>query len=132
MTMEIAPPVVFDAVVLPGGAPAIDTMLKSAQAMDFVRNQYRHCKPILALDGASALLQAAGVPQQLPDGDGDPGVLVVSGQDDATVATAFVKAIARHRHFERQMDPPSEKGEPIKETVRVSAIADRAPLERKT
>jgi hypothetical protein len=38
----------------------------------------------------------------LPDGNGDPGVLVVSDQDHATVVDAFVRAIGRHRHFERE------------------------------
>jgi catalase len=75
--------------------------------MDFIKNQYRHCKPILALEGASVLLEAAGIPRQLPNGGGaDPGMLVVNGQDTATIVQAFVKAIARHRHFERQIDPP--------------------------
>jgi len=106
VTLETAPPVLFDAVVLPSGKAAIDALLKNGQAMDFVKEQYRHCKSILALDGASALLEAAGIPRQLPNGGADPGLLVVSGQDNATVAAAFVAAIARHRHFERQMDPP--------------------------
>ncbi|MBA2413349.1 MAG: catalase [Burkholderiaceae bacterium] len=105
-TLETAPPVVFDAVVLPSGKSAINSLLKNGQAMDFVKEQYRHCKPILALEGASALLEAAGIPRQLPSGGADPGLLAVSGQDNATVAKAFIAAIARHRHFERQMDPP--------------------------
>ena len=106
ITMETAPAVVFDALVLPSGKTAIDTLGLSGQAMEFVKLQYRHCKPILALEGASALLEGAGISPRLPDGSTDPGLLVVDGQDDATVADAFVKAIARHRHFERQMDPP--------------------------
>ena len=105
-TLETAPPVLFDAVVLPSGKAAIDALLKNGQAMDFIKDQYRHCKPILALEGASALLEAAGIPRQLPKGGADPGLLVVTNQDNATVAKAFVTAIARHRHFERQMDPP--------------------------
>ena len=105
VTLETAPPVLFDAVVLPSGKAAIDALLKNGQAIDFVKDQYRHCKSILALEGASALLEAAGIPRQLPRGGTDPGLLVVSNQDNATVAKAFVTAIARHRHFERQMDP---------------------------
>ena len=62
VTLETAPPVLFDAVVLPSGKAAIDALLKNGQAMDFIKNQYRHCKPILALEGASALLEAAGIP----------------------------------------------------------------------
>ena len=106
ITMETAPAVLFDALVLPSGKTAIDTLGRSGQASEFVKLQYRHCKPILALEGASALLEGAGISPRLPDGSADPGLLVVDGQDDATVADAFVKAIARHRHFERQMDPP--------------------------
>ena len=105
-TLETAPGVLFDAVVLPSGKAAIDALLKNGQAMDFVKDQYRHCKPILALEGASALLEAAGIPRQLPNGGADPGLLVVGGQDNATVVKAFVAAIAHHRHFERQIDPP--------------------------
>jgi len=74
--------------------------------MEFLRTQYRHSKTILALEGSSTVLEAAGIPPLLQDGDGDPGVLVVDGQDQGTVAEAFIRAIARHRHFERQIDPP--------------------------
>ena len=106
MTMETAPAVLFDALVLPSGKSAIDSLSKSGQAMEFLKLQYRHCKPILALAGATVLLESAGIRSRLPDGSADPGLVVVDGQDDATVADAFVKAIARHRHFERQIDPP--------------------------
>ncbi|MEP6607337.1 MAG: catalase [Burkholderiaceae bacterium] len=105
-TMETAPAVLFDALVLPSGESAVTALLNNGQAMEFVKTQYRHCKPILALQGAGALLEAAAIPQKLPDGSKDPGLLVVGRQDSATVADAFVKAIARHRHFERQIDPP--------------------------
>ena len=107
ITMETAPSVVFDALVLPSGKTAIETLSNSGQAMEFLKLQYRHCKPILALEGASALLEGAGISPKLPDGSGDPGLLIVKGRVDATFADAFVKAIARHRHFERQMDPPA-------------------------
>jgi catalase len=102
VTMELQPPVLFDALVLPAGQAAVAALVKDEQAIDFVKNIYRHCKPILALDGASALLDAAHVPPLLPDGSGDPGVLVVSGQDHATVVDAFLQAVGRHRHFERE------------------------------
>ena len=106
VTFETAPAVLFDAMVLPGGRETADLLRNSGQAMEFLRTQYRHCKTILALTGSSTVLEAAGIPPLLPDGSGDPGVLVVDGQDQGTVAEAFVRAIARHRHFERQIDPP--------------------------
>ena len=106
ITMETAPAVLFDALVLPSGKRAIDLLGNSGQASEFIKLQYRHCKPILALKGAHALLEGAGISPRLPDGNPDPGLLVVEGSTDASVAEAFIKAIARHRHFERQMDPP--------------------------
>jgi catalase len=107
VTFETAPAVLFDAMVLPGGLAVADALISSGLALEFVRTQYRHCKAILALSGSSAVLEAAGIPPLLPDGTGDPGVLVVSSQDRATVAEAFIRAVARHRHFERQLDPPA-------------------------
>ena len=105
VTMETAPAVLFDALVLPSGKTAIDTLARSGHAMEFIKLQYRHCKPILALEGAGALLEGAGISPRLPDGSDDPGLLVVETGDEAS-AEAFIKAIARHRHFERQIDPP--------------------------
>jgi catalase len=102
-TMKTHPAVLFDALVLPSGDGAISALLESDAAIEYVREQYRHCKPILALRGASALLDAARIPPRLPDGSGDPGLLVVTGQDRETVIEAFEHAIGRHRHFERQL-----------------------------
>ena len=106
ITMETAPAVLFDALVLPSGKAAIEVLGRSGQAMEFIKLQYRHCKPILALKGAGALLEGAGISPTLPDGSADPGLVVLEEQGDGEVAEAFVQAIARHRHFERQMDPP--------------------------
>ncbi len=55
VTMEAAPSVLWDALVLPDGAGAIGTLMKQGLAHDFVRDQYRHCKPILAFGAAEAL-----------------------------------------------------------------------------
>jgi len=74
------------------------------QAVDFVKDQYRHCKTILVLGVDSALVARAMLPSGLPDGSADPGFLVsTSGK----AAPAFIAALARHRHFERETDPPA-------------------------
>jgi len=106
VTMEVAPAVLFDAVVLPSGKEAIETLGRSGQAMEFLKLQYRHCKPMLALKGAAALLEGAGISPTLLDGSPDPGLLMVDEAPDEEVTDAFTQAIARHRHFERQLDPP--------------------------
>ena len=43
------------------------------------------------------------LPTTLPDGSDDPG-LVMARSGDA--ASAFIAALARHRHFARETDPP--------------------------
>ena len=43
------------------------------------------------------------LPAELPDGSDDPG-LVMARSGDA--ASAFIAALARHRHYERETDPP--------------------------
>lgn len=114
ISLEAAPSALWDAVVLPGGEAAVDKLLKSGQALEFVKDQYRHCKPILVLDGSTALLEAAGISPILPDGSADPGIFLCEPPDqtdpalrtDAEAVTAFIAGIAKHRHFERELDPP--------------------------
>jgi len=74
--------------------------------LEFLKDQYRHGKTILVLGAASKLLKKAGIFEVLPSGEPDPGLLVAepSGYEPAT--QRFVEAIARHRHPERDTDPP--------------------------
>jgi catalase len=59
---------------------------------------------MLAVGAGKALLDAANIPAALPDGKPDPGLLVVPASDRGT--EQFIAAIAKHRHFARQTDPP--------------------------
>jgi catalase len=104
VSLEAAPAVLYDALVLPKGTDAVNTLRRDGRTLEFIKDQYRHCKPILALGDSDQLLQACGIDTALPTGQPDPGVIVVS--DGATVTDAFVAAIARHRHFDRETDPP--------------------------
>ncbi|MEF7615740.1 catalase [Aquincola sp. MAHUQ-54] len=105
-TMENSPPVLFDALVLPDGEAAVATLAALGQTNEFIVNQYRHCKTILALGASQSLLVAAGVAQQLPSGDVDPGVLTASANTATTAAEVFIAAVGQHRHLQRDMDPP--------------------------
>ncbi len=106
ITMEAAPSVVWDAVILPAGAGAIAELGSEGQALEFLRDQYRHCKVILALGEASALLRKAGLPAESPSDADDPGLLVHAGDDVDGALTDFIEALGKHRHWERQKDPP--------------------------
>ncbi len=47
VTLEAAPAVLFDALVIPDGTAAIEALGKEGHALEFIKDQYRHCKPIL-------------------------------------------------------------------------------------
>jgi catalase len=106
VTLETMPSVLFDAVAVPGGKAAIVTLGNVGQAAEFIKDQYRHAKPILALNEGADLVENAGVPAVLPSGEPDPGMLVGRHANAAKALPDFVRAIARHRHFERASDPP--------------------------
>jgi catalase len=100
VTMETAPAVLWDGVVVPDGDGGLAAL---GQAVDFVKDQYRHCKTILALGAKSALVERAMLPATLPNGSDDPGVLLAPSGD---AAGTFIAALGRHRHYERETDPP--------------------------
>jgi catalase len=106
ISLEAGPAVLYDALVLPDGKEGVDALQVVGQAMEFVKDQYRHCKPILALGASSALLEAAGVFPTLPDGQPDPGVLCCESEALGDGLEAFTEALVRHRHWSRESDPP--------------------------
>jgi catalase len=106
VTLETMPSVLFDAVAVPGGKAAVRALGAIGQAPEFLKDQYRHAKPILALGAGCDLIENAGVPTVLPSGERDPGMLMGRQATAAKILPDFIRAIARHRHFERQLDPP--------------------------
>jgi catalase len=103
ISIDASPAVVYDAVVLPDGKGAVDRLSQLGQAMEFIKDAYRHCKPILALGASGALLDSAGIWETLPGGEPDPGVLHFD--DGSRALEALVAAIAKHRHYERETRP---------------------------
>ncbi|WP_298406853.1 catalase [Janthinobacterium sp.] len=106
ISLEAGPSVLFDAVVVPDGQGAVQQLGDDANALDFLRLQYRHCKPLLAIGAGRGLLDKAGVPAALPDGKPDPAVIVAASGDVVKAVAAFKKALAAHRAFARETDPP--------------------------
>ncbi|WP_285817168.1 catalase [Janthinobacterium kumbetense] len=106
ISLETGPSVLFDAVVLPDGQGAVQQLGGDANALDFLRLQYRHCKPMLAVGAGKDLLDKAGMPVTLPDGKPDPAIIVAPSGDVAKAVAAFKKALAAHRAFARETDPP--------------------------
>jgi catalase len=106
-TLEVTPSVLVDAVAIPGGEVAAKKLGNLGHAVEAIVNAYRHCKPILALGAARSLVQNAGVPARLPNGEQDPGLLLFGDQDLDPAIDAFVAALAKRRHFQRAIDLPA-------------------------
>jgi catalase len=94
-TLETMPSVLFDGVVIPDGEEGADELGSLGHVLEFVKDQYRHCKPILALGGGIAVLEEAGVPT-----DDEEDWAMARGLE------AFMEALAKHRNWDRQIDPP--------------------------
>ena len=105
VSLEAAPAVLYDALVLPDGEDAIGALEADGRTLEFIKDQYRHCKPILVLGAGKHLLSACGIDPTLPDGQPDAGLILASATGKATTDD-FVAAIAKHRHFARETDPP--------------------------
>lgn len=101
--IEAIPSVLFDGVLIPGGEAGA-ALTSDGHAAEFIKDQYRHCKPILVF-GDTTLLEAAAIPLQLPEGENDPGIIIV-GAGAGSGIEDFVTALAAHRHFARESDPP--------------------------
>ena len=94
-TLETMPSVLFDAVVVPDGAKAATALAALGHAREFLRDQYRHCKPILLTGAGGEVAKAAGVPT---DDRADWAVV----RD----VRAFIGAVGKHRNWDRATDPP--------------------------
>jgi catalase len=101
-SMENSPSVLFDALVLPDGAKAIETLARDGHTMEYLKDQFRHCKPILVLGESRQLLEMAGIRGAMKD----PGLLFAEPDKADDVAVGFIAAIAAHRHPGRDSDPP--------------------------
>ncbi|HET9504584.1 MAG TPA: catalase [Hymenobacter sp.] len=101
-TFQSTSSALFDAVYVAGGAGSVAKLKQDADAVRFVNEAYRHCKPIAAAAEGEELLQAAAYPGAT-DIIGAEGVVVgQSGQADQ-LAAQFLQAIAKHRFWGREL-----------------------------
>ena len=108
--------VLFDAVYLPGGERSVEILKGDAKALVFVKEAYLHCKTIAATDAGIELLSAAqlGSDKTAKSHAGgvqqdenklmaaDEGVITSRGAQTSQVAASFIRAIAQHRHWDRE------------------------------
>ena len=105
-TMENSPGFLFDGLVLPDGAAGVESLNADAHTLEFLRDQYWHCKPILVLGASEALLVEAQVPLTLPDGSPDAALILADSATAAEATAEFIGALGRPRDFAREANPP--------------------------
>jgi catalase len=99
-TFRNTPSVAFDAVFIPGGAPSVAALQGLGDAVHFVQEAFKHCKPIGALGDGAALLDgnaARGTNLRAAEG-------VITAPSDGKAdafAQQFIAAIAQHRFWTR-------------------------------
>jgi catalase len=108
-TFLTAASVLYDAVYVPGGEKSVTTLRLLADALEFIRDAYRHCKAVAFSGDGSQLLAAAGLnvlATAQPLGS-DPGVILSEKSDMKKFSQRFIAAIAAHRNWAREAPPPA-------------------------
>lgn len=105
-SMENSPSVLFDALVLPDGNDAVQALAADMDTADFINNQYRHGKAILAMGAGQKLLKMAGVDVS---GSKAQGVVLTDSSGVSGNIAAFIDAIAAHRHLAPKKEPKTKK-----------------------
>ncbi|MEB0163769.1 catalase, partial [Glaciimonas sp. CA11.2] len=104
ISLEAAPSVLYDAVVIDANSTDIAAKwTKNMQAMDFLRDQYRHCKQIMVVGNGAALFEAAGV-TLAPVPQHDPSFIDTNAHTLTQAIDAFKLALASPRELMRESE----------------------------
>jgi catalase len=96
VTLEAAPSVLWDAVVLPSGESAAETLAMDDQVAEFVMLQWRHNKAMLVPRSAAAILHVAGI-------DSGAEVAMESSEGDATAPDTELREPGGDRRIDEPM-----------------------------
>jgi len=103
-TFTTMPSVLFDAVLIPGGASSAQALALNGDAVHFVLEAYKHCKPLCVIGDGAQLLRPLGIVVGEAESAGLPAGVVAGRNDPPTrgqLAQEFMAAIAHHRHWLR-------------------------------
>jgi catalase len=103
-TLDSSPSVLFDAMVILGSTKVARPLATVPAAVDFVQEQYRHCKTILLLDEGKEVLERAGASSLLGNDTPDAGVVAVKDDNLTEALDLFIEAVGKHRHYARASD----------------------------
>jgi catalase len=100
--------IMYDAVFVPGGRKGVEMLSQQGDAIQFINESFRHCKPIGAVNEGVNLLNEAHLVEIDLAGEKtqgaltDKGVVTARGQGEKDFVKSFVQAVAQHRHWERE------------------------------
>ncbi len=93
--------VLYDAVFVPGGKASGDALSREADALHFVDQAYKHCKPIAVDSSAETFIARTALGSLLQEDKKLPGFIY----SDKNKSQNFIAAIAHHRFWEREAMP---------------------------
>jgi catalase len=94
----------YDAIYVPGGAASGATLKINGEAIHFINEAFKHCKPIAAVGEGVDVLQSSEIKgvkfsdSKLQD---DQGVLTLRSGEASGIVKSFIHAIAQHCHWNR-------------------------------
>ncbi len=121
-TLSNTDAVLFDAILIPGGAESIKQLLQRGEALAFLAQAYKHGKPVAALNEGIELLAASEIGRLMPvtgtvktkrssakaaveiadaQALASHGIIVGEGADISSTVKNFVDALAQHRFWNR-------------------------------
>lgn len=104
-TFLTAASVLYDAVYVPGGTNSVASIEAEADAVHFLNEAFKHCKPIASDLSAIQVLEATYFSKKLP-ADYDDATILKEGlvvlDDVDQLADKFILAISQHRFWERE------------------------------
>ena len=108
MIFIMAGSIMFDAIFIPGGKESADALMGNGDAVHFVREAYKHCKPIAALGEGIDFLKECRLPGlNLPKAGSneitnEKGIVAGNPDNLDLFNNQFIQAIAQHRHWDRE------------------------------
>jgi catalase len=102
--------VLYVAVLVAGGRGSVESLRRNGAAIRYVAEAYKHGKPVGALGEGVELLREAPLNGARISDNGlvdEAGVVTLAASENGELdhfAGAFARALAAHRHFERQVE----------------------------
>jgi catalase len=100
--------VLFDAVYIPGGNGSAQALEKEVDAVEFLKEAFKHCKTIAAIGAGGRFLRTVCLGPDTPDSESgqkleDVGLIIGDEGDSRGVVSKFINAMAQHRHWGREL-----------------------------